>query len=323
MKSTSLFLAGAMCLVHAVVQAQAPSYPDRPVRVIVPFPPGGGTDIAGRLIGGWFQEALGQTFVIENRPGASGNIGSAAIARSPPDGYTLGMGSGGTLTINHQVMKNVPYDPLKDLAPVGMVAANVLALVVHPSAPAKSVKELIALLKTKPDGYSYSTPALGSPHHLSTEMFKSMTGTKMIHVGYKGSAPAINDLVGGHVQVAFETFPAVLSLVKAGRLRMLAVTSSKRSPALPDVPTIAEEGVPGFESFSWYGVVAPAGTPRPIVDKLNAEIRKALDAPDVQRRLHEMGADPLGGTPAQMDAFIRAEIAKWGKVVKELGITVE
>jgi len=185
------------------------------------------------------------------------------------------------------------------------------------------VKELIALLKTKPDGYSYSTPALGSPHHLSTEMFKSMTGTKMIHVGYKGSAPAINDLVGGHVQVAFETFPAVLSLVKAGRLRMLAVTSSKRSPALPDVPTIAEEGVPGFESFSWYGVVAPAGTPRPIVDKLNAEIRKALDAPDVQRRLHEMGADPLGGTPAQMDAFIRAEIAKWGKVVKELGITVE
>ena len=324
MNANILRLTAAFCMALGVAPVWAQtSYPNKPIRMIVAFPPGGGTDINARLIGASLQASLGQTVVIENRPGANGLIGTAALAKSPPDGYTLSMGAGGPLTINHQVMKNVPYDPLKDLASVATVSRHVLALVVHPSFPAHTVQELIAVIKPKPDGYSYASSAIASPHHLTMELFQSLTGTHMVHVPYKGSGDAIKDLVAGQVRVAFETVSVILPHVNAGRLRVLAVTSKQRTSLAPDAPTMVEAGFRGFESFSWYGVVAPAGTPRPIINTLNAGINKALASADVRAKLSQLGAEPLVGTPEDMDAFMRAEIAKWGKVIRDVKITLD
>lgn len=294
-------------------------YPDRPIRIIVPFAPGGGTDISARLIAGPMQAALGQPVVVENRPGASGSIGTVAVAKAAPDGYTLTMGSGGTMTINPQ-MVDVPYDPAKDFTPVGMVAINVLAFVVNPAFPPKSVSEVIAALKATPGGYSYSSPGSGTPHQLTMELFATQTGTKLVHVPYKGSGQAINDLVGGQVQMAFETISPVMQHIKAGKLRAIATTGLQRSAELPDVPTIAESGFPGFESFSWYGLLAPAGTPKPVVERLNAELRKALAAPEIRQRLIDMGATPAPGSSEQMTLHIKAETAKWGRVIGALNL---
>jgi tripartite-type tricarboxylate transporter receptor subunit TctC len=323
MKAMALLLSMAIWLALGVAPASAQPYPNKPIRMIIGFPPGGGTDIAGRLVGGALQSALAQPVVIENRPGANGLIAMDLLAKSPPDGYTISMGAGGPLTINPLIMKNVPYDPIKDIASVGMVSANVLALLVHPSLPAKSVQELIALLKAKPDGYSYASSSIGSPHHLTMELFKSLTGTRAIHVPYKGSADVVKDMIGGQVLLAFETLSVVLPHVNAGRLRLIAVTSAKRSQLASGAPTVAESGLPGFQSFSWYGVIAPAGTPASIIERLNGEIRKAVATPEVRQKLAELGAEPLGGTAAEMDVFIRAELAKWGRVIKDAGIKLD
>ena len=299
--------------------AQGQNFPERPIRIIVPFAPGGGTDISARMIAGPMQAGLGQPVIVENRAGASGSIGTDAVAKATPDGYTLTMGSGGTMTINHQ-MAVVPYEPAKDFIPVGMVATNVLALVTTPSFPVKTVQELIAVLKAKPGGYNYSSPGTGTPHQLTMELFVAQTGTKITHIAYKGSGPSISDLVGGQVQLAFETISPVMPHIKSGKLNVIATSGLRRSPELPDVPTIAESGLPGFESFSWYGLLAPAGTPKLVVDRLNRELQKALQIEEIRQRLTSMGAAPAPGTSEQMGEHIKAETAKWGKVIKALNL---
>jgi len=323
MKTTMFVLLMTVWLALGNVPAGAQSYPTKPIRMIVGYGPGGGTDTAARLIAGSLQSALGQPVVVENRPGANGLIGMDMLVKASPDGYTISMGAGGPLTINPLIMKNVTFDPIKDIASVGMVCANVMGLIVHPSFPANSVQELIALLKAKPDGHTYASSSIGSPHHVTMELFKSLTGTQVIHVPYKGSADVVKDMIGGQVLLAFETLSVALPQINAGRLRLIAVTSAKRSQLAPNAPTVAESGLPGFQSFSWYGAIAPAGTPTAIIDKLNGEIRRALTTPEVRQKLFELGAEPLGGTPEDMAAFIRAEIAKLGRVIKEAKITLD
>jgi tripartite-type tricarboxylate transporter receptor subunit TctC len=299
------------------------AYPTKPVRFVVAYPPGGPTDILARLLSPKLQAALGQPFIVESRPGAGGNVGTDFVAKSPADGYTILLTASGPISINVTLYKSLPYDPARDLTPVIHVASVPLVLVVHPSVPAKTVSELIALLKAKPEGYSFASAGNGTPQHLSAELFKTMADVKMLHVPYKGSAPAINDLVGGQVPVAFESMVSVLPQVKGGRLRALATTGNRRSGLLPDVPTVAEAGLPGYESIAWYGVMAPGGTPKPIVDKLNAEISKALDTPELKQRVADLGSDSVHGTPEQFGAFIKSETSRWGKVVKESGATVD
>lgn len=311
----------ALCLI--ALPALAQNYPNKPIKFITPYPPGGTTDILARLMGPSLQASLGQPMVIESRAGAGGNVGTDFVAKAPPDGYTILSGASGPLSINVTLFKNLPYDPTKDLAPIIHVASVPLILVVHPSFPAKSLKEFLEVLRAKPDGYSFASAGNGTPQHLSAELFKTTTNTKMVHVPYKGSGPAVNDLIGGQVPIAFESMIAVLQYVKSGRLRALAVTGPKRSPLLPDVPTVAEAGVPGYESLAWYGVMAPGGTPKPIIDRLNGAMGKALDTPELKQRLLELGSDNVHGTPEQFGAFIKSEIAKWGKVVKESGATVD
>jgi tripartite-type tricarboxylate transporter receptor subunit TctC len=323
MKVTVFALLTAVSLVLGIVPAAAQTYPTKPIRMIIGYAPGGGTDIAGRLIGMSLQTALGQPVVIENRPGANGIIAMDMLIKSPPDGYTISMGAGGPLTINPVIMKKLSYDPTKDITSVGMVSANVLALIVHPSFPAQSVQELIALLKAKPGGYSYASSSIGSPHHLTTELFQLLTGTQINHIPYKGSADVVKDMIGGQVLLAFETLSVALPAINSGRLRLLAVTSAKRSLIAPNAPTVAESGLPGFESFSWYGVIAPVGTPTAILNKLNGEIRKALTTSEVRQKLFELGAEPLGGSPEDMNAFIRAEMEKWGRVNKQAKVTLD
>jgi len=261
--------------------------------------------------------------VIDNRPGAGGNIGSDAVAKAPPDGYMLLMGAVGTHAINASLYKKMPYDAVKDFAPVILVATVPNALVVHPSVPAKSVKELITYSKANPGKLNFGSSGNGTSVHLSGELFKSLTGIDMQHVPYKGSGPAMTGLLGGEIQMMFDNLPSAIQHIKSGKLRPLGVTSAKRSPALPEVPTIAEAGVPGYEATSWFGVLAPAGTPRDIVGRLNGEINKILELPDTHKRLEEQGAEPAGGTPDQFAALIGREIPKWAKVVKDSGAQVD
>ena len=316
-------LLAALLVAGAAATAQAQTYPSKPIRMIVPFPPGGTTDILARAIGAELTKAWGQPVVIENRPGAGGNIGSEAVAKSPGDGYTLLMGTVGTHGINPSLYKKMPYDAVKDFAPVTLVALVPNILVVHPSVPAKSVVELIALAKKQPGKLTYASSGNGTSIHLSGALFESLTGVQMVHVPYKGSAPAVTDLLGGQVNMMFDNMPSALPHVKAGKLRPLGVTSAKRSPAVPDVPTIAEAGVKGYEASSWFGVLAPARTPKDIVAKLNAGIAKSLGTPEMKEKLSSQGAEPVGNTPEQFGAFIRAEIDKWAKVVKASGATVD
>jgi tripartite-type tricarboxylate transporter receptor subunit TctC len=318
---TSHLLAAAFLLAASTCAAQ--SYPAKPIRIIVPFPAGGIADLFGRVIGQKFTEAWGQPAVVDNRPGAGGNIGADLVAKSPPDGYTLVTGSIGTHAVNVSLFSKLPYDPVRDFAPVSLIMEAEGLLVVHPSLPVKSVRELVALAKARPGQLSYASAGHGTASHLSGELFKSMAKVNMVHVPYKGNVPAITDLLTGQTSLLFATMPTVLPQVQAGRLKALAVTSSSRSPAAPELPTIAEAALPGYSVTNWIGIFAPAGTPRDIVQKLNGEIIRTMQAPDIQKRLVNEGAKFTAATPDQFGVFVKAEMAKWAKVVKEAGIRVD
>jgi len=304
------------------VAAQAQSYPERPIRLIVPSAPGGGTDFTARFLGQKVGDALGQTVIVDNRPGAAGNLGVELGAKASPDGYTLVMPIT-SFSINPSLYRKLPFDTEKDFTPVALAATGALVLVVHPGVQATNVKELIALAKAKPGSLNYANSGNGTSAHLSGEMFKRMAGVDIVSIGYKGGGPAVVDLLAGQVQMYFSTLPATAGQVKSGRLRALAVTSPKRVPDLPGVPTVAESGLPGFEVIYWFGIFAPRGTPAAIVNKLNAEFGRALKLPETSERFAVQGMQPGGGTPAELGAFLRAEIVKWGRVIKEAGIPVQ
>jgi tripartite-type tricarboxylate transporter receptor subunit TctC len=303
--------------------AFAQSYPNRPIRLVVPFPAAGTTDILARAAAQKLTESLGQAVVVDNRPGAGGNIGSDLVAKSAPDGYTLLMGTVGTHAINPSLYSKMPYDHVKDFVPVVLVAGVPNVLVVNPALPVNSVADLIKLAKDKPGTINFASSGSGTSIHLSGELFKTMAGVDMVHVPYKGSSPALTDLIGGQVQVMFDNLPSALPQIKGGKLRAIAVTSLKRAPALPDIPTINESGLPGFEASSWFGVLAPAGTPAPIVARINAEVNKWLQSADAREKLISQGAEAAGGSPEQFAAHIRAESDKWAKVVKASGAKVD
>jgi tripartite-type tricarboxylate transporter receptor subunit TctC len=302
--------------------AQAQPYPHKPIRIIVPFAVGGIADTFARVIGQQMTDAWGQPVVVENRAGAGGNIGADAVAKSPADGYTLVMGNIGTHAVNPFLIRNMPFDPLKDFVPIAHVLDAEGLLVVHPSLPVKSVPELIAYAKSKPGELSYASGGMGTTSHLAGELFKSMAGVQMIHVPYKGNTPAITDVMGGQAQMIFATMPTVIQQARAGRLRPVAVLGAARVKAIPEVPTIAET-LPGFEVSNWIGLFAPAGTPQDIVMKLNAEVQKIMRSPDVEKRLETEGAKFIATTPESFAAFQRAEADKWGKAIRDAGIKPE
>lgn len=317
----ALLVAGA--LLAGSLPAWAQPYPNRPLRIVVPFPPGGGTDIGTRIVAQKLQEAWGQAVIVENKPGAAGIVGTELTAKSAPDGYTFMMGNIGTHAINVSLYKKLAYDPVRDFAPVSMVADLPLLLLVHPSVPANSVKELIALAKSQPGKLNFSSSGAGGSMHVAAELFKSMTGVDMVHIPYKGGAPAVADLLSGQVALSFSTVLETIQHVKAGKVRALAVTNDHRSIALPDLPTIAEAGLPGYQSISWLALFAPAGTPKDIVNKVSAESVRILKLPDVKERLLAQGAEPIGSTPEQLAAILAADIAKYAKVIRESGYKPE
>jgi tripartite-type tricarboxylate transporter receptor subunit TctC len=302
--------------------AAAQQYPVKPVRVIVNFPPGAGTDIATRLVTAKLAEMLGQQFLVDNRPGAAGNIGVEVAARAAPDGYTL-LTATAAAAISQTIFPKISFDLNRDFAPIGMIASAPFVLAVHPSVQAKTLPELIALAKSKPGQLSYATPGTGSSPHLAGELLKMLAGIDILHVPYKGMVPAATDVMGGNVPILFGNTLVVVPAVKSGRLRGLAITSAKRSGAAPELPTFAESGFPGYESGTWYGMMAPARTPRDIVAKLNGAVVRAVQMADIREKLIAQGADPVITTPEQMGAFVRNEIAKWGKVAKAANIRAE
>ena len=316
-------LAASLAAALAPVAFAQPAYPTKPIRIVVPFPPGGTTDILARAAAQKMTEAWKEKAVVDNRPGAGGNIGAELVAKAPADGYTLLMGTVGTHAINASLYAKMPYDHVKDFAPVILVAAVPNVLVVHPSVPATTVAELIAYAKANPGKLNFASSGSGTSIHLAGELFKVMAGVQMTHVPYKGSAPAIADLLGGQVQLMFDNLPSALPQIRAGKLRALAVTSSQRAAALPDVPTIAESGLPGYEASSWFGLLAPAGTPADIVAKINGEVARWLASPEAKEKLLAQGANAAGGTPEDFVRHIAAETAKWQKVVKESGAKVD
>jgi tripartite-type tricarboxylate transporter receptor subunit TctC len=303
--------------------AAAQTYPSKPIRLVVPQAPGGGNDTIARTIASRLTPTLKQQVVVDNRAGAGGLIAAEQVAKSPPDGYTLLLGNVATLTIIPNVQKNVPYDPFRDFEPVSLIASAPLLVVVHPSLPVTTVKQLIALAKAKPSQLNYASNGVGSSTHLATELFKVMTGTSMTHVPYKGLSPATTDLLSGQVQVMFSSAVAMLPHVKAGRLRALAMTGSKRSSAIPEVPTVAEAGVRDYEAGSWYGILAPAGTDRAIVERLSREIASATQSREIADRLNNEAVIPIGSTPAEFAAHIRKEHARIGNVVRKSGARFE
>lgn len=315
-----LALAGALPFAASAQQA----YPNKPVRVIVPFVAGGTTDIFARLIAEKLSQQLGQQFIIDNRGGAGGNIGADAVAKAAPDGYTLVMGTVGTHAINASLYAKMPYDPQTDFEPVAFSASVPNLMVVNiKKVKAKTVQEFIAEAKAVPGGFTMASSGNGTSIHLSGELFKQQTGVDMPHVPYRGSGPAINDMVGGQVDVMFDNLPSSIEQAKAGTIRAIAVTSPKRSPALPDVPTVAESGLPGFEAESWFALFAPKGTPQAVVDKINAEVKKALDQPDTKKRFADLGGEIRTMSPQELRAYVAAEREKWAKVVKASGAKVE
>ena len=311
----------AITLTSATALAQG--YPNKPVRMVVGFPPGGGTDIVARVISQKLSEWYGQPVVVENRPGATGTIGADAIAKSAPDGYNLLMGHVNSHGIAPNLFAKLPYDPIKDFAAVAYVGYVPNVLAVHPSVPARSVKELVALAKSKPGAMNYASSGNGSTQHLAGEMFKQLTGTDIVHVPYKGSGDAIKDLLSGTVNMNFDTMPPVLSHIQAGKLRGLAISTPRRLPQLPEVPTFEEEGIKGFDVTNWYGVMAPGGTPRDIVTKLNADINKGMQVPEVRARLEAVGTQLREQSAAEFDSFIKAEVTKYAKLIKDANIRIE
>ena len=323
---TSMRQASTLALVSLLLPSMllAQAYPSKPVRWIIPYAAGGSADTRARQLAQELIKLWGQPIILENKPGAGAVPGTDLIAKAVPDGYTIGMGNLAPLAVNPTLFKSLPYYPKKDLAPVVLLEKGPLVLMVNPSLlPAKSVAELIALAKAKPGTLSFASSGNGGSHHLSGEMFKAMAGIDINHIPYKGGAPAASDLMGGHVSMMFELMYSGLPAVKSGKLRALAVTSSQRLPVLPDVPTMAEAGLPGFESSNWQGIVAPAATPRAIVTKINADTVKVLYMPEVHEKIVAQGNQVGGGTPEEFGALIRAETAKWGKVVREAGVRAD
>jgi tripartite-type tricarboxylate transporter receptor subunit TctC len=313
------FVAG---LLVAAPPARA-DYPDRPIRIIVPYTPGGTVDILARMIGPKLTEAWGQPVVIENRPGAGGNIGADFVAKSPPDGYTLFLSTNAPLTINVAAYKNIRYDPLRDFAPIIVAGENALLLVANPSVPAQSIKDLVTLAKAKPCELSAGTSGLGTTAHLSLEQFNKLAGVKITHIPYRGGAPSVQAAVAGEVPLTFTDIVPAMPLVRENRLRALASTGGKRSGISPNVPTMAESGLAGFNIVAWVGMVAPAGTPKDVVDKLNREVLKALNDPELRGKLVTMGIDPIGNSPEEFTDFLRREVPRWKEIVTDAGISLE
>jgi tripartite-type tricarboxylate transporter receptor subunit TctC len=314
----------ALVLALAAGGATAQPYPSKPIRVVVPNPAGGFYDVIARSVGQKVGDSLGQPMVVENRVGAGGSVGTEFTAKAPPDGYTIMVGGIGPHGIAPSLYAKLPYDPVKDFAPIILVAMTPNILVVHPASPFQSVQDIVAAARAKPGSVSYASNGNGTSQHLSAEMFATTMGLKLNHVPFKGSAPAVTAMLGGQVDFAFAVAPDALAHVKAGKLRALAVTGAKRAAPLPDVPTMAEAGVPGYEATAWFGYLAPAGTPREIVDRLNAEIAKSLESPEVRDRLAPGGLSELpGGSPERFGDHIKSEIVKWSKVVKESGAKVD
>ena len=314
-------LAGALIALAAGAAAaqQAAPWPSKPIRYIVPFAPGGTTDILARVVGEKLSAALGQQVVVENKAGQGGSLGSAEHARAAPDGYTIGGGTISSHGINATLYDKLPYDPVTSFAPITLYATQPNVLLVHPSVPAKDVREFIQLLKSNPDKYSFGSAGTGTSQHISGEMFKTIAGVKMQHIPYRGSGQMLPELLGGTLPVAFDNVASAIPHIKAGKLRALAVTTAQRSAVVPDVPTLAESGLAGYELSSWQAVFAPAGTPKPVIDRLYAEISKILQMPDVQKRLSDLGLDLSGMPPQQLEALVKADVPRLGKIVKDSG----
>jgi tripartite-type tricarboxylate transporter receptor subunit TctC len=313
----------ALILLALAGTAYSQDYPAKPIRIIVPASPGGAADILSRTIAQKLADAWGQQVIVDNRTGASGIIGAELAAKSPADGYTLMMGFAGNMAVNPSLFAKLPYDSVKDFAPVSLVALSPLMLVANPAVPARSVSEFIALAKARPGQLNFASTGNGSTQHLSAELFKSMAGIDITHIPYKGSSLAYPDLISGQVSLMFDNMLSLLPYARSGKVRALAVTGDRRSPAMPELPTIAEAGVPGYAAVGWYGVFAPAGTDARIVNKLSAEIYRILKLPEVNERLLGLGAEPAGSTPEEFAAHISAEIAKWAKVVKDSGARID
>jgi tripartite-type tricarboxylate transporter receptor subunit TctC len=313
----------AMSVLSVTLTVQAQQYPTKSIRLIVPLAPGGGNDTIARLIGQKISPTLGQQIVVDNRAGAGGIIAAELVAKSPADGYTLLLGNVGVMTIVPNSQKKVPYDPLKDFAPISLIASAPLLVVVHPSLPVNSIKQLVALAKAKPDAVIYASNGVGTSTHLATEMFSMMAGVKMVHVPYKGLSLAMSDLMSGQVPLMFSSAVAMLPHVKTSKLRAIAMTGAKRSPVMAEVPTVAEAGVKGYESGSWYGIVAPANTPGAIIDRLNKEIVAAVKSKEIQDRLNNEAVTPIGNTPEEFSAHIKAEFERMARVIREAKIVLD
>jgi tripartite-type tricarboxylate transporter receptor subunit TctC len=326
-RSVSRFVAAVMGAATATLiacgVAVAADYPARTVTLVVPYPPGGGVDAMARVVAAKLSDALKQQFIVDNRAGAGGTIGTRVVAQAAPDGYTLLLGHTGTISINPSLYAHAGYDPRKDFAPIGLVASMPVALLAHPSFPAKSIAEFIAMAKKDPGKLNLGTSAVGTGGYMCAELFKSEAGINVAIIPYKGSAPVMNDLLGGHVPIAFSVLPPALGNIQGGKVRAIAVTSMKRFSLLPDIPTFDESGLPGFDAVLHYGLLAPAGTPKEIVDRLGVELRKLVDLPEVQKQIHNEGGDPLTSTPAEYAADIDSEEKKWSGLVKKLGLKVE
>ncbi len=312
----------ATCLSVVAPLASAQSYPTRPIRLVVPFPPGGPNDIVGRTIGQKLQERWGQAVIIDNRPGASSIIGTEYVVKSAPDGYTLMVG-GPSLALTRFLYAKVPYDVDRDIAPVILVAKIPNVLLVHPSVPARNVAELVALANSKPGQLNYGSTGTGTATHLFAALFERTTGAPLNHVPYKGTAPAVNDLLAGQIQILFDSLSTALPNLRAGKVRALGITNSTRSPSAPDIPTLAEEGVTGYEAVGWFGIAAPAKVPPEIINSLNAEIRQIIRIADVQDRLNRLGGEVAGGPPSAFSAYIKAEADRWGRLIRDAGIRTE
>lgn len=322
-KAFGILVALSLLLALPATAAAADSFPSKPAKIVVAFPPGAATDIVGRIVAQKLTEMWGQSVIVDNRAGAAGTIGTDVVAKAAPDGYTMLLGTLGNLSANPSLYRNLPFSMERDFIPVSLVVMVNFVMVAHPSMPVKTVKELIALAKAKPGELNYSSSGAGGLPHLAGELFKSMAGVKVVHIGYKGSVPSFTDLLGGRINYTIDNLPLALQYIKSGRLRALAVVGPKRQPMLPDVPTMVEAGIPGYELTNWFGLMVPAGTPRNAVQRINADIAKIMQMPDVRERLYGMAAEPVGSTPEYFDTFLKAETARWAKVIKDGNIKAD